>query len=68
MFFGLGVSCRYFYSFVVYLYVSGSGSITSVGEERELICLLLFACNYVVSVWRGFIFLCVLEMGYVILL
>ena len=32
--FGVGVSCRYKYSFVVYLYVSGSGSITSVGEER----------------------------------
>ena len=30
MFFGVGVS----YSFVVYLYVNGSGSITSVGEER----------------------------------
>ena len=26
-------------------------------EERELICLLLFTCNYVVSVWRGFLFL-----------
>ena len=25
---------RILYSFVVYLYVSGSGSITSVGEER----------------------------------
>ena len=23
-------------------------------EKRELICLLLFTCNYVVSVWRGF--------------
>ena len=23
-------------------------------EKRELICLLLFICNYVVSVWRGF--------------
>ena len=55
------------YSFVVYLYVSGSGSITSVGEERA-ICLLLFTCNYVVSVWRGFLFLWVLGMGYVILL
>ena len=22
--------------------------------KKELICLLLFACNYVVSVWRGF--------------
>ena len=32
--FGVGVSCRKLYSFVVYLYVNGSGSITSVGEER----------------------------------
>ena len=30
----MGVSCRNFYSFVGYLYVNGSGSITSVGEER----------------------------------
>ena len=36
--------------------------------KRELICLLLFTCNYVVSVWRGFLFLWVLEVGYVILL
>ena len=35
--------------------------------KRELICLLLFTCNYVVSVWRGFLFLLVLGMGYVIL-
>ena len=34
--------------------------------KRELICLLLLSCNYVVSVWRGFLFLCVLGMGYVI--
>ena len=54
--------------FVVYLYVNGSGSITSVGEERELIYLLLFTCHYVVSVWRGFLFLWVFGMGYVILL
>ena len=32
--FGVGVSCRNLYYFVVYLYVSGTGSITSVGEER----------------------------------
>ena len=52
MYFGvdLGVSCRILYSFVGYLYVSGSGSFTSVGDERELIYLLLFTCNYVVSV------------------
>ena len=36
--------------------------------KRGLICLLLFTCNYVVSVWRGFLFLWVLGMGYVILL
>ena len=36
--------------------------------KRELICLLLFTCNYVVSVWRGLLFLWVLGMGYVILL
>ena len=35
--------------------------------KRELICLLLFTCNCVVSVWRGFLFLWVLGMGYVIL-
>ena len=36
--------------------------------KRELICLLSFTCNYVVFVWRGFLFLRVLRMGYVILL
>ena len=35
--------------------------------KRTLNCLLLFTCNYVVSVWRGFLFLWVLGMGYVIL-
>ena len=34
--FGVGVSCRNLYSFVVYLYVNGSGSITSVGEESRV--------------------------------
>ena len=47
--------------------VNGSGSITSVGEERaSLSQRLLFTCNYVVSVWGGFLFLWVLGMGYVI--
>ena len=36
--------------------------------KREVICLLLFTCNYVVFVWRGFLFLLLLGMGYVILL
>ena len=61
--FGEGVSCRNLYYFVVYLYVNGSRSITSFGEERELICLLWFTCNYVVSVWRGFLFLWVLGLS-----
>ena len=46
--FGVGVSCRKLYSFVVYLYVDGSGSITLRLGKRELICLLLFTCDYVV--------------------
>ena len=37
-------------------------------EKRGLICLLLFTCGYVVSVWRGFLFHWVLGMGCVILL
>ena len=43
----------YLYSFVVYLYVNGGGSIGSVGEEGA-VCLLLFACGYVVSVSSGY--------------
>ena len=34
--------------------------------KKELICLLLFTCDYVVCVWRGFLFLWVLGMGCVI--
>ena len=36
--------------------------------KRGLICLLLLTCNYVVSARRGFLFLWVLGMCYVILL
>ena len=32
----IGVSCRILYSFVGYLYVRASGSITSIGEEIVL--------------------------------
>ena len=39
----------------------------SVGEERANLSAG-FTCNYVVSVWRDFLFLWVLGMGYVILL
>ena len=40
--FRVGVSCRYLYSFVVYLYVNGSGSITSVGEERANLSAVVY--------------------------
>ena len=58
--------CRNLY-FDVYLYVNGSGSITSVEEERANLSAV-FTCSYVVSGWRGFLFLWVLGVGYVILL
>ena len=40
--FGVGVSCRTLYSFVVYLYVDGSGSITSVGEGRAYLSAVVY--------------------------
>ena len=43
------------------------GQLPRLGK-RELIRLLLFTCKYEVSVWRGFLFLWVLGMGYIILL
>ena len=39
--FGVGVSCRNLYYFVVYLYVSGSGSITTVLEKRANLSAVL---------------------------
>ena len=44
--FGVGVSCRILYSFVVCLYVSGSGSITSVGEERANLSAVVYLYLY----------------------
>ena len=38
----IGVSCRTLYSFVVYLYVNGSGSITSVVEERANLSAVVY--------------------------
>ena len=40
--FGVGVSCRNLYTFVVYLYVNGSGSITSVREERANLSAVVY--------------------------
>ena len=49
------------------VFKAGKRPIPRLGK-RELIRLLLFTCNYVVFVLRGFLFLWVLGMGYVILL
>ena len=40
--FGVGVSGRKLYSFVVYLYVNGGGSITSVGGERANLSAVVY--------------------------
>ena len=44
--------CRNLYSFVVYLYVNGSGLITSVGEERANLSAVvyLWLCGFF---WGG---------------
>ena len=64
---GVGVSCRNLYSFVVYLYVNGSGSITSVGEERANLSAVVYLllCGFCLE---RFPLPLVLRMGYVILL
>ena len=47
MLFGVGVSCRFLYSIVSYLYVSCSGSITSVGEESAYLSVFnLLLCGF----------------------
>ena len=53
--------------FVGYFYVSVVDQLPRLGK-RELICLLLFTCTYVVSVRRGLLLLWVLGMGCVLLL
>ena len=66
MFNGVGVSCRILYSTISCLYVSCSGSNTSVGEEKANLPAINYL--YVVSVRRNFLFLLVLGMGCVILM
>ena len=39
---------------LLFIYMSAGGDQLPRFWKRELICLLLFICNYVVSVWRGF--------------
>ena len=40
--FGVGVLCRNLYYFVGYIYLNGSGSITSVGEERANLSAVVY--------------------------
>ena len=47
----VGVSCRKLYSFVVYLYVSGSGSVTSVGEERAYLSAVVYRYPLPLGPW-----------------
>ena len=42
MFYEVGVSCRILYSSVSYLYVSCGRSITSVGEERANLSVIVY--------------------------
>ena len=42
MFFGVGVSSRILYSAVGFLYVSGSGPITSVGETTANVSAIVY--------------------------
>ena len=63
----VGISCCFVF-FCSLFVVCCSGSTTSVGEERELVFLLLFTCIFVVSVLGSFLFLLVLRMGCAILL
>ena len=42
MLFGVGVLCRILYAIVSHLYVSCSGSITSVGEEKANLSAIVF--------------------------
>ena len=65
MLIGLGLSCRISHSIVSYLYVSCSGSITSVGEERANFSHFLLVMWFLFDV---FLFLFVLGIDNVILL
>ena len=56
MLFGVGVSCRCFCILVLVIYMQAVADQLPRLGKRELICLLSFTSNYVVSVWRGFLF------------
>ena len=49
MLIGVGVSCRFSYYIVSYLYVSCSGSITLVREEKANFSAIVYLYDYLVS-------------------
>ena len=57
MLIGVGVLCHISYSIVSYLFVSCSGLVTSVREEREreLFFLLSFTCMHVIFCYEVFL-------------
>ena len=65
MLFGVGILCCVSCSIVSYLLYAVAEQLPQL-RKRELVFLLLFTCNFVVSVQRRFLFLLVL--GCVILL
>ena len=67
MLFGVGILCCVSWSIVSYLLYTVADQLPRLGK-RELVFLLLFTCNFVVSVRRRFLFFLVLGMGCVILL
>ena len=52
-------------SYFVFYCLAVADQLPTLGK-RELIFLQSFSCNYVVSVWIGFLFLWVLGIGCVI--
>ena len=67
MLFGVGISYCVSWSLVSYLLYAVAEQLSRLGK-RELVFLLLFTCNFVVSVRRRFLFFLVLGISCVILL
>ena len=66
MLFEVDVLCRIFLPLLIIYMLSVADQLPRL-RKRELICLLSFTCNYVVSVRKVFLFFLVLGMGCVIL-
>ena len=67
MLFGVGILRCVSWSIVSYVLYAVADQLSRLGK-REIVFLLLFTCNFVVSVRRRFLFLLVLGLGCFILL